>query len=105
MLWALENKVEVDAFVVYTDNETWCGKIHPIQALQKYREVTGIPAKLIVNAMTATKFTITKRTDRGFGTLYGGYPESVTDPSDGGMLDVAGFDSAAPKIMSDFIRD
>jgi 60 kDa SS-A/Ro ribonucleoprotein len=105
MLWASENGVAVDAFVIYTDNETWHGRIHPVQALQQYRERTGIPAKLIVNAMTATEFTIAKRSDRGYGTLYQGQPQSVTDPDDGGMLDVAGLDSAAPKVMSDFIRD
>lgn len=34
MLWALEKKIQADAFVIYTDNETWHGKIHPAQALQ-----------------------------------------------------------------------
>ena len=26
MLWALENKVKADTFVIYTDSETWYGK-------------------------------------------------------------------------------
>lgn len=85
MLYALEKKLDVDTFVVYTDNETWYGGIHPVQALSKYREKTGIPAKLIVVGMTATKF-------------------SIADPNDAGMLDVVGFDSAAPTIMADFAR-
>lgn len=85
MVWALENKVPVDAFIVYTDNETWAGRMHPVQALAQYREKTGIPAKLIVNAMTSTGF-------------------SIADPNDAGMLDVVGLDSAAPAVMSDFIR-
>lgn len=83
MLYALENKLSVDTFVVYTDSETWFGKIHPSQALTQYREKTGIPAKLIVVGMTATKFTI-------------------ADPNDAGMMDVVGFDSAAPSVMADF---
>ena len=29
MLYALENKLEVDMFTIYTDNETWHGDIHP----------------------------------------------------------------------------
>src|SRR5262245_59854747 len=29
MIWAQKNKVEVDKFIVYTDNETWAGEIHP----------------------------------------------------------------------------
>lgn len=85
MTWALDNGLEVDAFSVYTDNETWAGKIHPVQALKKYREKTGIAAKLVVVGTDATPFTI-------------------ADPSDGGMLDVVGFDTAAPAVIADFIR-
>lgn len=84
MLWALEAGVKADAFVVYTDNETWAGQIHPVQALQEYRRKTGIPAKLVVVAMTSGGFTI-------------------ADPNDAGMLDVVGFDAAAPQVISDFI--
>jgi 60 kDa SS-A/Ro ribonucleoprotein len=86
MLWALEHKVKADAFVVYTDSETWFGAVHPAQALQKYRDETGIPAKLIVNGMVSNAFTI-------------------ADPNDAGMLDVVGFDTATPALMSDFIAD
>ena len=86
MVWALENGVSADAFVIYTDNETWFGKIHPVQALQEYRRKTGIPAKLVVVAMTSTGF-------------------SIADPNDAGMLDVVGFDAAAPQVIGDFIAN
>jgi 60 kDa SS-A/Ro ribonucleoprotein len=85
MLWALERKIAVDAFVVYTDNETWFGEIHPAQALRRYRERMGIPARLIVVGMVANGFTI-------------------ADPDDAGMLDVVGFDTATPTLIADFIR-
>jgi 60 kDa SS-A/Ro ribonucleoprotein len=29
---------------------------------------------------------------------------SIADPKDGGMLDVVGFDSATPQLISDFAR-
>lgn len=83
MLWALEKGVHADAFTVFTDNETWYGKIHPAQALVQYRERRGIPAKLMVVGMTASGFTI-------------------ADPRDPGMLDVVGFDTATPQILADF---
>lgn len=83
MLWARANRVKVDTFVVYTDNETWAGTVHPHQALRQYREWSGIDARLIVVGLTATDFTI-------------------ADPHDPGMLDVAGFDSAVPTLLSDF---
>lgn len=83
MLWALEKNLEVETFAIYTDNETWHGQIHPYQALQMYRQRTGINAKLVVCAMSATNFTI-------------------ADPTDPGSLDVSGFDAATPQLVSDF---
>lgn len=84
MVYALKNNIEVDTFVVYTDNETYFGANgHPIEVLRRYRDKTGIPAKLVVVGMTSTKFTI-------------------ADPNDGGCLDVVGFDTAAPQIIRDF---
>ena len=85
MLHALERGLKVDAFVVYTDNETWAGDVHPACALRRYRARTGIPAKLVVVGMTSTGF-------------------SIADPADGGMLDVVGFDAAAPAVIADFLR-
>ncbi len=85
MLHAIKHNLSVDCFVVYTDNETWQGTPHAHQALQQYRRQTGIDARLIVIALTATEFTI-------------------ADPSDPGMLDVSGFDSAVPGVISDFAR-
>ena len=83
MVWAKLNAVEVDTFVVYTDNETWAGSIHPHQALREYRDRTGIDARLAVVAMTPTEF-------------------SIADPDDPGMLDVAGFDAAVPGLLASF---
>lgn len=85
MIYALQNRLEVDAFVVYTDSETWAGHIHPSQALAQYRKAMGIDAKLIVVGMTSNGFTI-------------------ADPNDSGMLDVVGFDASCPALMADFIR-
>jgi 60 kDa SS-A/Ro ribonucleoprotein len=83
MLYAKHNNLAVDVFIVYTDNETWAGDIHPFQALKDYRQTTGINAKLIVAAFTSTGF-------------------SIADPNDPGMLDVVGFDSAIPTLIRDF---
>lgn len=81
--WALDNKLPVENFAVYTDNETYAGRQAPSQALKAYRQKTGIPAKSAVVGMAATNVTI-------------------ADPKDSGMMDVVGFDTSAPQIMSDF---
>lgn len=83
MVWALENKVEIDTFVVITDNETWAGNIKPSQALVKYRKETGIDARLAVLGIASSGFTI-------------------ADPNDKGMMDFVGFDANAPRVLADF---
>lgn len=85
MTMALQHGWEVDTFQVFTDSETYAGSIHPFQALQQYRQKTGIPAKLIVCGMASNGFTI-------------------ADPSDAGMMDCVGFDTATPNLMASFSR-
>lgn len=83
MLYAIDRDLSIDTFVIYTDSETWAGDVHPAQALRRYRGATGIAAKLIVVGMVSNGF-------------------SIADPDDAGMLDVVGFDTAAPQFMADF---
>ena len=85
MLWAQKQRLPVDAFVVYTDSETWAGDIKPYEALREYRDKMGIAAKLVVVGTTSTGF-------------------SIADPDDAGMMDVCGFDTTVPNVISDFIR-
>jgi 60 kDa SS-A/Ro ribonucleoprotein len=85
MLYALERRLPVDAFVVLTDSETWAGAMHPVQGLRRYRERMGIPAKLIVVGMVSNGFTI-------------------ADPNDAGMLDCVGFSADTPAVMAEFAR-
>jgi len=84
MVEAMKHRWEVDVFIVFTDNETWAGDIHPAQALRAYRERMGIAAKLVVVAMTSNGF-------------------SIADPNDAGMLDVVGFDTTVPQVISSFV--
>jgi len=85
MVYALEQQLDVDVFVVYTDSETYAGEATPAAALQEYRQRSGIAdAKLIVCGMNSNGFTL-------------------ADPEDAGMLDVVGFDTATPAIMADFV--
>ena len=85
MLYAQAQEREVDTFVIYTDSETWAGDVHPVQALQDYRAASGIDARLVVVGMVSNGF-------------------SIATPSDPGMLDVVGFDTATPQLISDFAR-
>lgn len=85
VLYAQERKLEVDTFIIYTDSETWAGRMHPSVALREYRKASGINAKLVVVGMVSNEF-------------------SIADPTDAGMLDVVGFDTAAPNLISAFSR-
>jgi 60 kDa SS-A/Ro ribonucleoprotein len=85
MQYALDREREIDTFVIYTDGETWAGDVHPAQALVDYRRASGIDARLVVVGMVSNGF-------------------SIADPNDPGMLDVVGFDTATPQLVSDFAR-
>lgn len=81
--YAMKREMEVDTFIIITDNEVNSGK-HPAELLKRYRKDTGIDAKMVVVGMTATNF-------------------SIADPNDPGMLDMVGFDTAAPEILRAFM--
>jgi 60 kDa SS-A/Ro ribonucleoprotein len=85
MLYAQAKGKEIDTFVIYTDSETWAGDVHPVQALEDYRRASRIPARLVVVGMVSNGF-------------------SIADPNDPGMLDVVGFDTATPQLVSEFAR-
>lgn len=85
MEWARKKNKKFDVFLIYTDCETYFGRIHPAEALKNYRISSGISdARMIVAGMTSNGF-------------------SIADPEDPGMLDMVGFDSAGPEIMRNFI--
>jgi 60 kDa SS-A/Ro ribonucleoprotein len=84
MRWATKTRTPVDCFVIYTDNESWAGDVHVDQALRDYRQRMGIGAKLVSVALSGDRF-------------------SVANPDDAGQLDVVGFDTATPNVISDFI--
>jgi 60 kDa SS-A/Ro ribonucleoprotein len=86
MVWAARNKLNVSAFITYTDSETWAGNIHPAQALRQYRNEFVGDAKAVVVSMTSNGFTL-------------------ADPNDRGMLDVVGFDTTVPAVIADFVRE
>jgi 60 kDa SS-A/Ro ribonucleoprotein len=82
-LHALKYQQDYDAFVVYTDSETYAGISHPSACLKKYRQVRVPGAKSAVVGMVSNGFTL-------------------ADPNDAGMLDVVGFDTATPNVMAAF---
>lgn len=86
MTYCKERNIDVDAIVIYTDNETWAGRIHPWQALDALELHLEHSVKVIVVGMVSTKFSIAKPD----------YPN---------MLDVVGFDANIPSIISEFIKN
>lgn len=85
VLDALTQKLFVDCFVVYTDNETYAGRQHPYIVLEQYRKTINPNAKMIVVGMTSTGFTINR-------------------PDDHLGLDVIGFDANTPQLIAEFAK-
>jgi len=80
-----QNGTVFDVFCVYTDSETYAPTVHPQVALENYRKATGVDAKLIVIGMVANCLTI-------------------ADPKDKNTLNLAGFDTATPELISMFVK-
>lgn len=84
---AIEQSKSFDVFIIYTDSETYYGMTHPSEALVRYRQYMGVPdAKLVVVGMASNGF-------------------SIADPNDPFMMDVVGFDTAAPQAIENFINN
>jgi 60 kDa SS-A/Ro ribonucleoprotein len=83
--WLAAKRIEVDGVVLFTDNETWAGRWHPVQALDAYRSQVAPHARLVVVSMTLT-----------------GY--SVGDPRDPGVLQLTGLDASLPQVVAGYIR-
>lgn len=81
--WAREHNVDVDGFMFISDNEVNAGP-HPANTKAGYERHVSHPVRTVMCATSLTDFTL-------------------ADPKDPGSLDIAGFDSAAPSIVSQFL--
>lgn len=86
VLWATEKGKVADVFIVLTNNDTWFGNVHPVEALKLHRQRMGVFSKLIVCGLTSNSL-------------------GVADPDDRGMLEVCGFDSGALEVLNNFVLD
>lgn len=96
--YALEQKIDFDAIVSYTDNETWAGNSgygyygsryktrsgHVTEVLRDYQRQVGHPVRFLNVAMVANGVT-------------------DVDPTNANMFEIAGMDSQTPQIISEFV--
>lgn len=82
---ALKKGWKLEYFEVHTDNESWAGDTHVVQVMDHYRKEVNPDARMAVFAYTSTRNTLSK-------------------PGADYMLDVIGFDTVAPDVVSSFAR-
>lgn len=82
---ALDRGLQVDAFLLLTDGESWAGNMHCSTALEEYRRKNNPKAKLIMLSAAANH-------------------ASLVDPADPLQLGIAGFDAAAPELIAAFLK-
>jgi len=82
MKYAADNKLPVDTFVIYTDNEINTG-LHPAATLLMHQEATGRNSKVGYVAMES-------------------YRHPCADPNRDDMMDFVGFDPTTPEMLSRF---
>lgn len=86
--WLLNKQDEIDPEVVIliTDNETWAGRTHVVEALTQLRKKSKHPIAFIVAAVTATAST-------------------VADPNDPDSLEIVGFDPTVPEAIAAHVKE
>ncbi len=85
MLYCIHNNIDADTIVIYTDNETWAGQIHPWQALDQMQQKFGHEVRLAVVGMVSTGFSIAR-------------------PDYTNMMDFVGFDTNTPNAIGEFFK-
>ncbi|EFO20755.2 hypothetical protein LOAG_07736 [Loa loa] len=85
MIWAKQERLPFDVFIIYTSDETCYDYEQPFVALQEYRTAMNIPdAKLIVMSMIETEL-------------------NKTDSVDPNILNICGLESSVPDLIREFV--
>jgi len=84
-MYADENKLQIDVFGNFTDNEVWAGPTSVDTALNRYRNKYVENAKMFVAGMCVNDFTI-------------------ANPADPLQMDVVGFDTSMPAAVGAFAK-
>lgn len=80
--YAIDNKINTDVFIFWTDSESWVGN-HPAQKLKEYRKKINSEVKAIYITLLP----------------YGDFI-TLVDPDDNNSYDIGGFSSDTPKIIN-----
>ena len=83
---ALAENLQVDAFVIITDNENNPGSGNPSALLEQYRKKHGRDTKLVCICVQGSYNT-----------------KTIGDPNDPNILEISGFDADTPEIISQFL--
>lgn len=82
--YVLNNNMDVDAIVSYTDNNTWAGRGHHTEYLSRYERKVGHPVRFVNVAMEANAST-------------------DIDPKNPNAMELTGFDADTPAMISEFV--
>lgn len=83
--YALDKEIVLDAFVIYTDSETWAGHRHLDSLYDEYRKKVNANVKMLVASMESNVYT-------------------VGDPNDPSVLQVVGLDASVPQVIASFLK-
>jgi 60 kDa SS-A/Ro ribonucleoprotein len=85
IIHALKNNKKYDAIYILTDNESWAGQKHGIQALEEYRRKVNPNVKVVEIAMVST-------------------PYSTMPSDDKNVLRVVGYDASVIDVINQFLK-
>lgn len=83
--YAQDNNLVYDAFVIFTDGETWANNSNPYNRFKAYQYGVNNAAKLITVAMVGNRYSLSPAND------------------DASVFDCVGFDATTPQLISEFL--
>jgi 60 kDa SS-A/Ro ribonucleoprotein len=83
--YALNRKAHYDAIIILTDNETWAGRSHGEEVIEKYRKQVNPEVKVVEVAMVSNPYTNLPQDDKN-------------------LLRVVGFDSSVVDVINTFLE-
>jgi 60 kDa SS-A/Ro ribonucleoprotein len=88
MVYAMRINLKIDLFCVYSDHDEMILSLYPSDAIQGYRQLSGINAKLAIVKMASKIHNLA-------------HCQYLNKP---GMMDVVGFDPATPQAINEFSK-
>ena len=104
MTYATNKDLDVEAFILLTDNVSWYGSVHPTRAFETFKQHSLSSANSYIKESPSHEAKLNASKARLATISMTATDEMINDPDNPDMLDCVGFDTSTPQLVNDFLR-